>query len=363
MTNLPDPLTPADCDLRGYRWMPLDVVRVIDSDTYGISTGDEFKTAFRLWAKSWLQVPAASLPDDDRLLAHLAGLSENMPKWKKVKAVALRGFIKCSDGRLYHPVIAEKAIEAMSKREEHAEHQENIQSRQQRLRERRKAMFEQLRAHDIVPSWDTKTAELERLVASLPAVTPVTENVTPVTPSVPESVTGDVTSDAPATAKRRTGEGQEKDSKPKNLEEPVVDIPPAPEETPAPPVSEIVPNSRGAAISLLMRRNGVEGCNAANPIVQEWAADPKVTDDVLLTAAAMAKKREVLRPGPNYLAPIVKELLNPKPVKPRDDWSFSNEGIDRKAKELGVRAIGNESYASLKSRLFEEIRKRQGAAA
>lgn len=193
MNELPNPLTPADCDLTGLRWMPLDVVRVIDSDTFGISTGDEFKTAFRLWAKCWLQVPAASLPDDDRLLAHLAGLE--VPAWRKRKAVALRGFIKCSDGRLYHPVIAEKALEAMGKREEHAEREANEQTRQQRLRERRKAMFAQLREHGVVPAYDTKTPELERLVASLP-----------VTKSVPASVTGDVPGDAPPTAKDTTGQ-------------------------------------------------------------------------------------------------------------------------------------------------------------
>ncbi|GJH31422.1 DUF1376 domain-containing protein [Paraburkholderia hospita] len=209
MEGLPNPLTPADCDLRGLRWMPLDVVRVIDSDTFGISTGEEFKTAFRLWAKCWLQVPAASLPDDDRLLAHLAGLSENMQKWKRVRAVALRGFIKCNDGRLYHPVIAEKAREAMGRREEHAEREENVQTRQQRLRERRKAMFAQLREHDVIPSWDTKTSELERLIASLETRPPVTKPVTPETESVTGSVTGDVTRDAPATAieKDRTGQG------------------------------------------------------------------------------------------------------------------------------------------------------------
>jgi len=193
MDDLPNPLTPADCDLRGYRWMPLDVERVIDSDTFGLSTGDEFKTAFRLWAKSWAQVPAASLPDDDRLLAHLAGLSENMLKWKKVKAVALRGWILCSDGRLYHPVIAQKALESMGKREQHNEREENEQSRQQRYRERRKALFEALREHGIVPSKDTKTDELERLVSLHQASPSVTQNVTC-------DVTANVTHDAAATA-------------------------------------------------------------------------------------------------------------------------------------------------------------------
>jgi hypothetical protein len=32
--------------------------------------------------------------------------------WRKVKAGALRGFVKCSDGRLYHPLVAQKALTA-----------------------------------------------------------------------------------------------------------------------------------------------------------------------------------------------------------------------------------------------------------
>ena len=204
MTDLPNPLTPADCDLTGYRWMPLDVERVIDSDTFGLSTGDEFKTAFRLWAKSWKQVPAASLPNDDRLLAHLAGLE--LPTWRKRKAVALRGWILCSDGRLYHPVIAEKAIESMGKRDAHAEREQSKDTRQQRYRERRKELFAVLREHGIVPSKDAKMDELERLVASLPASPNVTQSVTGETH-------GDVTHDATATANDNdsTGQGQEKD--------------------------------------------------------------------------------------------------------------------------------------------------------
>lgn len=113
MSEAPAPLTPADCDLRGLAFMPLDVVRLTDSDLVALSTGDEFKAAVLLWAKAWLQVPAASLPDDPRILAHLSGAGT---RWKKVAAMALRGFVRCSDGRLYHPVIAEKAREAWSYR-------------------------------------------------------------------------------------------------------------------------------------------------------------------------------------------------------------------------------------------------------
>lgn len=109
MTDLPEPFTPADCDLRGLPFMPLDVVRLCDSDLVAISSGDEFKAAVMLWAKAWLQIPAASLPDDPRVLAHLSGAGT---RWAKVAAVALRGWVKCADGRLYHAVIAEKAREA-----------------------------------------------------------------------------------------------------------------------------------------------------------------------------------------------------------------------------------------------------------
>ena len=111
--GLPQPLTPTDCDLRGMPYMPLDIVRLFDSDLYALSTGDEFKAALTLWGKSFLQVPAGSLSADDRILAHLSGAGA---RWPKVRAMALRGWVKCSDGRYYHPVVAEKARDAMKAR-------------------------------------------------------------------------------------------------------------------------------------------------------------------------------------------------------------------------------------------------------
>jgi hypothetical protein len=108
MTN-PAPLVPADVDLRDFGFMPLDVLRLRDSDLMALSTGDEFKAAVSLWCVAWHQVPAASLPNDDRLLARYSGA---VPLWKKVREGALRGFVECSDGRLYHSTIAEKARES-----------------------------------------------------------------------------------------------------------------------------------------------------------------------------------------------------------------------------------------------------------
>ncbi|NBD02158.1 DUF1376 domain-containing protein [Burkholderia thailandensis] len=109
MNDLPNPLTPADCDLRDFPFMPLDVVRLRDSDLSVHATGEEFRSAVLLWCASWHQMPAASLPDDDRSLAQLAGFGRVVSEWQKVREGALRGWMKCSDGRLYHPVVAEKA--------------------------------------------------------------------------------------------------------------------------------------------------------------------------------------------------------------------------------------------------------------
>ncbi|MGF6633548.1 hypothetical protein OKW39_000699 [Paraburkholderia sp. MM6662-R1] len=119
MRELPDPLTPADCDLRDFAFMPLDVVRLRDSDIAALSTGEEFRSAVLLWCASWHQVPAASLPDDDRVLSQLAGYGRVVAEWKKVREGALRGWIKCSDGRLYHPVVAEKANESWRAKHRH----------------------------------------------------------------------------------------------------------------------------------------------------------------------------------------------------------------------------------------------------
>ncbi|WP_240635975.1 DUF1376 domain-containing protein [Caldimonas tepidiphila] len=114
--NLPEPLVPADCDLRDFACMPLDVRRLRDSDLSALESPEACWAAVLLWSASWHQVPAASLPDDDRILSNLAGYGRVVKEWRKVKAGALRGWVKCADGRLYHPVVAEKAVEAWNSR-------------------------------------------------------------------------------------------------------------------------------------------------------------------------------------------------------------------------------------------------------
>jgi Protein of unknown function (DUF1376) len=108
----PAPPIPFDVDLRDFRFMPLDVVQLHNSETWAIADGSTAKALINLWTRAWHQVPAGSLPDDEILLRTWAGV----PDWESVRNVALRGFVKCSDGRLYHRVICEKALSAWNER-------------------------------------------------------------------------------------------------------------------------------------------------------------------------------------------------------------------------------------------------------
>lgn len=106
----PEPLAPADLDLRSFPSMLLDVQRLRDSD---LAAGDPAHLGLALiaWAVSWHQLPAGSLPDDDAVLARLMGFGRDIKGWRKVREHSLHGYVLCSDGRLYHPVVVEKAIE------------------------------------------------------------------------------------------------------------------------------------------------------------------------------------------------------------------------------------------------------------
>lgn len=110
----PAPLVAPEVDLRAIApYMQLDVVRLRDSGIAVRASPDAFRAAVLLWCVAWHQVPAASLPDDEHLLARYADV--HLLKWRAIREEALRGFVLCSDGRLYHHVIAEKAIEAYTR--------------------------------------------------------------------------------------------------------------------------------------------------------------------------------------------------------------------------------------------------------
>ena len=116
----PHPIVPSDVDQRDFQYMELDVQRLRDSRFAAQSSGEAFRAGLLLWCASWHQVPAASLPGDDIELSVLAGYGRVVREWQAVKDEALHGFVLCSDGRWYHPVIALKALGAWEAKRRHA---------------------------------------------------------------------------------------------------------------------------------------------------------------------------------------------------------------------------------------------------
>lgn len=110
--TLPPPMVPPDADLTDFKFMPLEVARLRRSKAWLICKRRPELAFFmlNLWSASWHERPAGSLEDDDDVLADAAMCSPE--RWQKVRAEVMRGWVKCSDGRLYHPVVAEKVMDS-----------------------------------------------------------------------------------------------------------------------------------------------------------------------------------------------------------------------------------------------------------
>lgn len=244
-----------DINLSGLPFMPLDVLRLADSDFVAIATGDEFKAAVLLWCKSWHQVPAGSLPNDDRVLAHLSGAGKD---WKKISAVALRGWTLASDGRLYHPVIVEKALAAFDAREAYRDKRQKDADRIRRWRDKSKPETPN-EARNETPD---ETHDEARNETPMKRVTSALRN-------------------ADETRKRERGRetGTEEDNSARLVPD---------DETPMKRVS------RSAEIAVFLKAENVFGVNPHHATVMAWAG-AGVTDNELRSALSMARARK----GPN----------------------------------------------------------------
>jgi hypothetical protein len=351
--------------------MPLDVARLRDSDMASEQTPEENWAAVLLWAAAWHQVPAGSMPDSDNWIAKAAGyLSRGRidPHWKDVRAGAMRGFVLCSDGRWYHPVVAEKANESWIGK----------------LKQRLKTECARIKKHNDRHGTRIPFPEFDAWFAAGCPVgqpLPVPKDITPKSQGTGEGVTGDniplslkelpeVPSETPS---KGQGEGQRQGelttkalsggaygSSRENLHE-----------APLPPREDPEPNNNPAiALTVTLRKWGVNA-TFTHPAVQDWSKRDEVTHDILAAAVAIARERlgDSAKIAPNYLVNIVEDLLNPPakteaaPQKPKSDswaWKRTDKGCNDEGAKYGLRARGGESRDEFIARIEAAKEKRKG---
>lgn len=129
---------------------------------------------------------------------------------------------------------------------------------------------------------------------------------------------------------------------------------------------------RAAQISIAMRKHTIDA-NPAHPVVLAIAGQ----DVAIETIEACCKEARDAKPNerisPNYIAKKLEGWANAAasvratgakaPSATRDDWHRSESGIQRKGAELGMMARPSESWDQFKGRVWEELRKREGARA
>jgi hypothetical protein len=103
--NRPEPMVSAEVELRSLPYVPLHI-RLFRSETWIKASVEARAVIPHLFAIAYTeQTPAGSLPDDDEVIAWLVHL--DVAPWRTIRDEALHGWIKCRDGRLYHPFLAE----------------------------------------------------------------------------------------------------------------------------------------------------------------------------------------------------------------------------------------------------------------
>lgn len=295
IAEVAQPLTPADCDLRDFAFMPLDVVRLRDSDLAVTAEADEFRCAVLLWCASWHQVPAASLPDDDKILAQYAGYGRVVKEWMKVRDGALRGWVKCADGRLYHAVVAEKANEAWLAK----------------LRQRLKTECARIKKHNERHKTNIPFPEFDAWMdAGCPVGQPlfVPIDKPPVSQGQFDSVSSENSS-------KGQGEGQGKlTSNSESSSQASTEVGAGFRDD-----DPMGKQGRSNEIAAVLRANGVLATSEHQVVSNVWASNSKVTDEVLVTAIARARKKKPNEDIPlKYLERTVETILAEQEVPPSD---------------------------------------------
>lgn len=151
-TNLPEPLTPSDCDVSDLEWFAFHHARLHRSDWWARASDLARSRSVDLWCVAWQQIPAGSLPNNDVALAGYASFGRDADAWRMSATEILEPWILCSDGRWYHPTICEVALEAWELKQD-AEARRDADAK--RKREARKARKSK---HDAIKRGRQKTS-------------------------------------------------------------------------------------------------------------------------------------------------------------------------------------------------------------
>ncbi|MGE8688611.1 MAG: DUF1376 domain-containing protein [Achromobacter sp.] len=364
--QLPAPLTPPDCDLRDFAFMPLDVLRLRDSDLAVKADGESFRCAVLLWCASWHQVPAASLPDDDDVLAQLAGFGRVTKEWLRHRDGALRGWVKCADGRLYHPVVAEKATEAW----------------RAKMIQRWKTECARIKKHNQRHGTDVHVPDLDEWLSlgcpqGQPIAVPGTKKHVPKdTGSGPEGHPPNVPRE---THSKGQGEGQGQYLKEKEAAAASLAHAPAHEGDASPPPldGEKSPEEKALAVAVWLRRREKDrgkqpkGTQSNDPRIVAWIA-AGVTGEQLAEAYALAvaDREDKADHSPitaGFLDVFVAKVLNPpaaqsavngkraaaaKAADPHA-WVTSASGITEHGARLGITQGEGEEFWRFKARVID----------
>lgn len=110
----PAPLVPSHVDCTDLDGFLLNTERFMASELVALASHEVIGAAVLLWARAWKQSPPASLPDNDKVIAAFARMP--LARFRKLRSEILRGFVLCSDGRLYHLTLAQVAVHAYERK-------------------------------------------------------------------------------------------------------------------------------------------------------------------------------------------------------------------------------------------------------
>lgn len=383
----PDPLVPAEVDLREFQYMELDVRRLRDSRFAAQVSAEAFRAGLLLWCAAWHQVPAASVADDDIELANLCGYGRFVREFQKVKTEALHGWVLCNDGRWYHPVVAEKALAAWRSKLQHA-----YGKLLERIRKANKSREQQHLPSIQMPTFEDWNAGGRRDPVpperrALPPEDPGASGGTP--PTLPAEHPGRGGGKTPENALRGNGTERNRtdisekqqaasspppsragdsgppagpDIRPSDGTDPPPPVPAVdPGDTPAVPHNP-APATRLGRVCNLLRQAGVR-CGPGSAGIADLAADPRITDELIVEALVGLNERGKGTFGAPVVLLRVHDLLKAAdPARARGNpasefpaWRTDPQQCDRLGSKLGLRANAGEEYPQYRQRIAAEL--------